>query len=1741
MADMLPIAVFFLSPWTALATLAGAASIPVIIHLLNRKRYRVVPWAAMQFLLNAQRRTVRKLRIEQWLLLVLRVLLIVLLVLAMISVMPWLEPLWNRLFPGGIGKGPARAGRTHRIIVIDGSFSMGRVHADGTSFERAKRMARQIVEGAAPGDGFSLLLASAPMQAIVPGPSDHSANVANEIDQLRMPHGNSDLAGTLTALDRIVSQPLGKYEQREIYLLTDLQRTLFQGRGLTPVHSAAGDKTAEPDAWQRLRANASVVWIDVAHEAVDNLAVTHLELGESLTQTGSLNSVTAHIHNFGSSERLQLRVDLLVGRGKFVPGEEANESEFHLRNAEQQLVNVPAGASARVTFPLKFSLPGEYVVQVRIEGDALPLDDSRSLVVIVKNRIPVMLVNGKPAADRDEQATHHLATALNPQPKSAATIASPFETRVLTEAQFADPSLGDLEKCDCVFLCDVARLNESKIKRLEAFLKRGGGVVFTLGGEVDVEAYNRLLDRGGEGILPANLIKIERANAEQVFNLAADDEAFKLPPLAAFADDNDRATLLSARFRQYMKVEPHAKSAARKILSFLSPSAGNGVGLDPAVLEWKRYRGRVFLITTSVNLDWGSWPGSPAFLPFMHELARHAAIGSVPRTANANEPLQEIVPIIYAGTEATIHTPDGRTLSATMREQDDVGILPFPDTAVSGIYRAQLDARREHLFAINVPATTSNALASESDLSRFDPAELPPETSDWLQIVSDPGEIQVRRNSVAAAEPTTAPKSTAGPGVARALLLIFLVLLLVELLLAWRFGSARTAALPDGALMEKRVPLWRRIFRLANLGFAPFIVLAALGVVLLHEAATGNFLGFLPAAIRGQIELALGVPAASPGEGTRWKLEYLAYITGDARADRWLAGLVLLAVCAGVIAVYQFERIATRIRVPGEPPRSGSSLVGPILLRAALFSLTLIVLLPQLKLLFEREGWPDVAIVYDTSQSFGAADDFQDSDTDARAKKLEKIWAKMASPQVEAAKARIAEIQQMKSGVSQAERLAALDQELAELQALLADLQTKSRLNLAKALTVADGEDWVTALLQQRQVKVHVYRCDAKTQKIGEVVDAAQVAEILQQVRELRPTGDASQLGSGVRTVLSDFRGASLGAVIFVTDGVVTDGEDLVQAARAAARSDVPLYLVGIGDAHEPRDLVLHDLQAEDFVNVRDRLIFELRVSKKGQLDVSTIPVVLSEKKANGDLVELKRETVALDPAKPVKVRLSTTPTEAGEKTYVISIPIVDQEVDQSNNRLERRVTVADARPVKVLYIEGFPHHDFRFIKTLLEREAASKQGNRSILLKVLLADADRDFAQQDKSAISEFPSREELFAYDAVILGDVDPKHARLGERSLLLLRDFVRERGGGLLCLAGVQEFMPNAYKDTPLADVLPVIPADDEVAGEKAILDAGLHDGYRPVLTPVGQQHPIFRFVTDDAQNAEIWQQLPPMYFAASRYRLKNAAEVLATHPSLPARHHPTGSIDGPELHPLIVQQFVGAGRVLFFGFNETSRWRYREFEIRFNQFWIQSVRYLARSKIGRIDLHLDKQTPYRRNEPIRVSVRFPDDAPAPSEQAPVKVVVERSRLRARGESTSEPLETQTLSLTKVKASRAAYEALLTRTPEGEYKFWLASPTVEARKPETTSRVLPPPGELDRIRLDRAVLEQAAKESRGKFYTLADVDSLIDDLPAGTRIALNQPRPPWLIWNHALLFLLVISLLTSEWILRKRNRLL
>lgn len=1793
----------FFGLWeTTLLAGAGAVSVPIIIHLLNRRRFKVVTWAAMRFLLAAQKQNTRRMRLEQLILLLIRCSIVALIVFAMASVMPWAEHVWAAIWPEGAGAAVQRGGRTHHILVLDGSLSMNLASDGKTLFDRARQMALDKVKNAPSGDGFSVLLMKENPVWIVGEASHDIRKVAREIEQCKATHGNASVPITLNMVAAKVAEGANRFPVQNVYFLTDMQRSTWLN--VPPQERRDGKEDAkDKPAYAEISERARTIFVDLGKDDAANLTITDLSLEDAFVTTGSEVRIKAHIQNFSSAEKRNVRVELWAGRARAV----AADNPFSLREVgkpimleplkpgERRQVMTAAGEGLKHTF----TTPGTYALQVQLktEGDDLEIDDSRTVIVTVKESVPVLLVNGKPAADPYDRATEYLRLALNPWPAGLEPKFAPLRPKVLSAAQFVDTSEAELAAYDCIFLCDVAQFGAGELRRLEGQVRRGGGLVFTLGDRSaeNLEVYNRLLFKNERGLLPAQLFKKIQAPVDHFFSLNAQEDQYLEPPLYEFRGEADRIGLRSSRFRQYVQAKAGSDPRIRTIMTFMpeldaftKTPFDKSLAIDhPALIEWNppmtkdqpaaaaqptkdgkrqpaaptRYRGKVVLFTSTVNMDWNSWPGSPSFGAMMQEVTRVAASGRLREHAGlVGQMLEEYFPSGGNEVDATVNFPASvqGMKPATVRTQliEDVGVFRFADTDFAGIYKVTVGSDpREYLFAINVPATTSEQFGSESNLIRIGKADIEQTFPGWeFQLVSDP---RLANYSQGPAVDGNVPSDRApmGPIIARIAFWIMFLLIFAEVILAWQFGHYSsvegTAAQPATGL---RLPL-----TIASIALVLFLLGAT---VLIHDAKTGDFLGFVPDGMRSFFERRLGVPEPPAGENSRWDLERQRWLPEFVGNETWFA--IVLAIAAVVLVFFTY-----RAEAPHVHPAYKFILGG---LRIFLILLAMSVLLPAIQLRFDRQGWPDVVVLIDDSRSMGEPDNFQDEKIRERAKKLgETIKKRVLDTLPDKIKALQAELAAKGKGDGGPDEI--LTQRLQFWQNQVATVNSTAwkptRLQLAQALIASPEQDWLRYLIEQRRSKVHIYHLDAEGRAIkladaggtaGEITenDPVLIERAHKAVANLEAEGKDSRLGTALRQVIDHFRGSALTGVIMITDGVTTKDETIQQVGDYAALKTVPLFFVGIGDDHEVRDLKLTDLQVEDTVFVNDRIVFDARLQGQGYKDL-TVPIVLKVKEKDGKEKELDRKPIKIDPNKPVKFKLNHQPTEVGRKTYIIEVETPKVERDgkphhPTSVRLERTIDVIDTKLTKVLYVEGQPRYEYRFVKSLLERENQDAKKKKSVDLKVVLLDADVDFALTDKTALPDFPATpQELSQYDVVILGDADPKHAKLGPQRLKMLVDFVRgedakgrktgKTGTGLIMLAGPM-YAPHAYKDTPLADVLPIEPqakAPPEPAERPR--------PYRMELTPIGRLHPMFRFANDEAENQAIWNKLAPMYWWSSGYRLKPLAEVLAVHPTEKA----VGRTPNQDTrHPLIVQHFVGSGRCMFIGVDELWRWRFREDENRFNNFWTQSVRYMSRARISKTDLRLDRQTPYRAGEPIKVTVRFPETTAlggAPdAKQEPktdVRVTIQYTPGDAKGEALASP-EKQELTLAKLEGSFGTFEGMVGRTREGKYRFRLTTPDVskqqpDGEKPSAEATVENPPGELDRLRMNQQEMTQAAEATQGRFYTLATADHLLEDLPPGFRVSLSTPRPPILIWNHWLMFMLVLALVTSEWLLRKRKHLL
>jgi hypothetical protein len=501
---------------------------------------------------------------------------------------------------------------------------------------------------------------------------------------------------------------------------------------------------------------------------------------------------------------------------------------------------------------------------------------------------------------------------------------------------------------------------------------------------------------------------------------------------------------------------------------------------------------------------------------------------------------------------------------------------------------------------------------------------------------------------------------------------------------------------------------------------------------------------------------------------------------------------------------------------------------------------------------------------------------------------------------------------------------------------------------------------------------------------------------------------------------------------------------------------------------------------------------------------------VLREKSSRSPLIS--KQITAADDGQTLPVEITWTPEEAGDYEFGLEVTPKSTEVDRTNNAETRQVSVREGR-IRVLLIDSAPRWEYRELKVLLERE-------RTVELHTVLQDADLQYADQDATAQllrGRFPvSRDQLFAYDIVIFGDVNLQY--LSPSILENLSDFVGEAGGGLMMVAG-SRFNPVSYAGTPLETLLPIdlkgvtVPSPTEP----------IMTPFQPQLTLEGQKStPIFRFDEDEEYSREIWNGLPGFHWLIEATTIKPGAVVFAEHPT---------RMGADRRLPVILMQRFGAGKVIFHATDETWSWRRRVGDLYFGRYWVQAIRYLSRSRLlgqsRSAELKSDRLV-YNRGDTVTLRVRFFNEEEIPTSDETVEVVVER-----RG------ADTQTITLSKVPQAPNAFEGQLRRLTEGTFHAWLARPDFTDAPPSADFRVEAPDREL-RIRgLDRAELTQAARKTGGKYYSLATASSLPGDVPRGRPVPIQSEEPIrlWARWEVLLLFTL---LLTAEWLLRKRTRL-
>lgn len=676
---------------------------------------------------------------------------------------------------------------------------------------------------------------------------------------------------------------------------------------------------------------------------------------------------------------------------------------------------------------------------------------------------------------------------------------------------------------------------------------------------------------------------------------------------------------------------------------------------------------------------------------------------------------------------------------------------------------------------------------------------------------------------------------------------------------------------------------------------------------------------------------------------------------------------------------------------------------------------------------------------------------------------------------------------------------------------LIADggVKSASRLNLAKALLMRKQGQFLRELQRQHKLRIYTFAESASWLGNQEVIKPEDIDELLPLIKNLQSQGDNTRPGPAVRSVLNDLRGTPPAALIVISDGITTtsEAERLSVAAAYARAKGVPLYTVGIGNDEPLRDLALFDTLVDEVAFVDDPITVSAKLKASGYAGKS-IDVKL--KNATTNKILQQKTVQVTDDKSPLGLEIAFTPTEVGELELVLEVAPQPKEFRLDNNKEMRHVSVRKEK-IRVLLADNTPRYEFRYLKHLLERE-------KTVELSTVLQDADPEYSTEDQTARPHFPvQKSELLQYDVILLGDISL--AYLSPIVLDNLRDFVKDQGGGLLFIAGPHA-NPLTYKGTQLADLLPV-----ELDSARAPdTDSPITESFQPQLTVEGLKgSSIFRFAEDEPDSLAIWNNLPGIFWMLEAPDLKPGAKAFATHPV---------KTNGNNKYPVIVMQRYGAGKVMFHATDETWRWRFRLGDLYYGRYWVQTLRYLCRSRLlGKdraAELTLDRSV-YQKGEPIYVRVRFLDDRQTPVNDDGVTVVLERPGDPQRK-----------LKLTRLPQAPSTFEGQLNQAPEGSYHAVVETPAFAGAPPSKDFRVESPLKETQTLRLDVAELTQAAEQTNARYFPIATADDLPGSLPPGEPVPLktDNPKP---LWNHYLILLLFTVTLTTEWILRKRLRLL
>jgi hypothetical protein len=738
-----------LSPAFAIAGLA-LAGVPILIHLLNRRRYKTVEWAAMDFLLRAMRKNRRRVQFEQWLLLAVRCLVLAFLGFALAR-------------PLGCDSNSAAAfgGRTSlNVFVIDNACSMsylagragGKTHLDQAKFV-AGQMIDQLSSG---GESVVIITAGKPATGVIAKPTYDLQQAHSILNRISQSFSSPDLAGALRmAID--IGRENQNQPNKNLYLFTDATAAAWQGPDAAELKSE-GPELARLFHISHSNLSLGPQWnqavLDVHPSG--NLITTNTQFGADFI---------ASVKGFGPPHdaTLQWKLDgqLLAGGGLVHLETSTPVQTESQTNLQAAIKNGVAGSGAG---------SGAHAVTASLVGeDGLQIDNSRTRVINVVSQLKTLIVEGQHGAGQEGGSGLNLQVALAGLSKSGASdgFAAPD---LISDLELGTHVLSDYR---AIMLCGVSQFTPGEADQLQSFVQAGGTLMVFLGENIDAENYNTvLLPRH---LIPGPLTKRMTAAEGKSFYFDFNPNGTLHPLLRAFAHQDNTGMETAQAFGYWQTDIPNDPQL--RVLDWKPPEGAivdPGTKPDPAITSQSVGQGRVVFVSTSANEEWITFTRKPVYTELVNELLSNSVnVGDSWMNLGVGDRL--IVPSsLKLTTTPTLSDPKSAPIPLELTTADD-GSATYRSPALNqpGIY--SLNTGNSTLpIAVNLPPDAADV-----------------HTIDGAAIKSALGNIDLTLNDD---QPIAAVvQSSVGEDWGWTVMLGVLGLVAAESVLAMRFGHHRKA------------------------------------------------------------------------------------------------------------------------------------------------------------------------------------------------------------------------------------------------------------------------------------------------------------------------------------------------------------------------------------------------------------------------------------------------------------------------------------------------------------------------------------------------------------------------------------------------------------------------------------------------------------------------------------------------------------------------------------------------------------------------------------------------------------------------------------------------------------------------------------------------------------------------------------------------------------------------------------